>query len=162
MGLYTQGMIIPYPSDDAEVGIITFEYNPYEIHLDKEVQWAKVHVAGRDQPYMHFGCGEVQKLTLAIEVNKSNNSDFFVKGFMDDLNKLTKPTVQGAGMTRPPRVQLILGAHFGDSGDVFVVKRVHVRYGAHRGQQHHFTYLADNLSLLPKEGHVLVHLGRWM
>jgi hypothetical protein len=147
---YTKGMIVPI---DSVGQIVVFEWNPYELHNKKTVKWKGIHTAGREQPLYQYGCGEAQVISVSIEVSRWNNSDFFVQGFFDSLLELTKPLVQGAGVNRPPRVQLILGASINMT---CFIDDVHVRYGSHRGQMHHYTYLATSDLLLPKEGHVII------
>jgi hypothetical protein len=150
MANFTKGMIIPL---EAFAEPVVFQWNPYEVHYDKVNKWAQLHPAGAERPIFHFGCGEARIISLSIEVSKHNNSDFFVKGWFDKLHKLTKPLVRGMGLNRPPEVQIILG---GSLDAKAILKRVHFRMGSHRGQQHHFTYLAEPNMLLPKEGHVII------
>ena len=147
---YTKGMIVPI---DNVAQIVTFQWNPYELHLKKDIKWKGIHTAGREQPVFQYGCGEAQVLGLSIEVSRYNNSDFFVKGFFDSLLELSKPLVRGMGVNRPPRVQVILGASINMR---CFIDDIHIRYGDHRGQQHHYTYLATPDLLLPKDGHVIV------
>jgi hypothetical protein len=152
---FTKGMIIPI---DPVAGVVVFQYNPYEIHVKKDIKWKGIHVAGREQPVYQYGCGEPVVLALSLEVSRENNSDFFVKGFFESLLMLTKPLVKNMGVNRPPRCQIILGQDINMTG---FVDDVHIRYGSHRGQQH-YTYLANPDTLLPKEGHVVIKFVEYM
>jgi hypothetical protein len=145
-------MIIPI--DDAGMPVI-FQWNPYEVHIQKDIKWKGIHTAGREQPMFQYGCGEARQIGLSIEVSRMNNSDFFVQGFYEQLQDLARPRVRGMGVNRPPRVQLILGASLNVT---CMIDNIHFRFGSHRGQQHHFTYLATPDMLLPKEGHVILKL----
>jgi hypothetical protein len=149
-------MIVPI---DNAGGIVTFQYNPYELHLKKEVKWKGIHTAGRQQPVFQYGCGEARVLGLSIEVSQANNADFFVCGFFDSLQLLAEPIVFGMGVNRPPRVQVILGDSL--SMTCFI-DDLHIRYGSHRGQQHHYTYLAHPDTLYPREGHVIIKFVEYM
>jgi hypothetical protein len=149
---WTKGMILPLEGFGSPV---VFQWNPYEMHLDKTNKWAALHPAGGERPIFHYGCGEARIISLSIEISQHNNSDFFVKGWMDKLHKLTKPLVKGSGISRPPQVQVIIGGHLDCTA---IIKRVHFRMGSHRGQQHHFTYLAEPNMLLPRDGHVIIRM----
>jgi len=148
---FTKGMIIPLEGGGVP---IIFQWNPYELHIDKDIKWKPLHVAGAEAPYFEYGCGEARKISLGIEVSQDNNSDFFVKGYLDAIVQLGYPTVRGQGVNRPPRLLLNLGASL---NVICLVDDVKVKYGSHRGQSH-YTYLAHPDTLLPKEGNVLVRL----
>ena len=148
---YTKGLIIPV---EINLAPVVFQYNPYEFHIDKDIKWKGVHTAGRDQPYLEFGCGEPRRVTFGIEVSKYNNSDFFVMGFIQTLLELSRPSVRGRGVNRPPRVQVILGASYNET---CVIDDIKIRMGSHRANQH-IAYLADPVFLLPKEGNILIRL----
>lgn len=152
MAPFTKGMIIPI---DGSGPTVIFQWNPYEVHVKKDVKWRGIHTAGREQPIFQYGCGEARVLSLSVEVSRYNNSDFFVQGFFDQLQALAVPSVFGMGVNRPTRVQAILGQSINMT---CFIDDVHFRYGSHRGQQHHFTYLATPDNLLPKEGHVIIKL----
>lgn len=149
---FTRAMIIPLESGG---GPIIFQYNPYEFHIDKDIKWKGIHTAGRDQPHLEYGCGEARKISIGFEVSKYNNSDFFVIGYMRTILELSRPVVRGMGVNRPSRVQLIIGDSYNET---CVIDDIKVRMGSHKGQQHHYTYLAEPISLLPKEGHILLRL----
>lgn len=153
---FTRGMIVPI---DGAANIVTFEWNPYEVQIIKDTHWRGIHVAGREQPVFQYGCGEAQKVVLAIEVSQTNNPDFFVRGYFDTLTDLARPYVIGMGVNRPTRVQLILGD---DLNMCCFIERLGFRYGSHRGQTHHHTYLAHPDTLYPREGHVVIDLMEYM
>jgi hypothetical protein len=142
-------MIIPIDGGQS----VVFQYNPYDVQISKSARWKGINVAGREQPVLQYGCGDAARVNLAIEVSNENNGDFFVKGFMDALLENTKPLSRGLGVDCNPRVQLILGA----SIDMCcVIDKLILRFGGR--QQNPYTYLADRVSLLPKNGHVIIDL----
>jgi hypothetical protein len=151
-GQFTKGMIIPI---DGGGGPVVFEFNPYEVHINKIVKWHPQYAAGREMPYWHHGCGESRVVSFSMELSRDNNSNSFVKSFIDSVLALTKPTVKGAGLDRPPKCQAILGASLTLT---CIVHDVKVRFGSHHGQRMHYSYLADPGSLLPSEGHLITHL----
>jgi len=138
---------------------VVFQYNPYEIHEDSIADWQQLAVAGREAPYLHFGCGRVHRVSFSLEISRNDRGDNWVKTFSDSIRRLTKPLVRGAGLHRPTRVQAILGAHLNMT---CVVEDAKVRYGAHRGMTHHMTYMAAPLTLLPRDGHITIHLFEWI
>ena len=157
---FTRGMIIPL---EGGSGPIIFQWNPYELHINKDIKWKPLHVAGAEAAYLEYGCGEPRHISIGIEVSQDNNSDFFVKGQLDALLDLSKCTVKGQGVDRPPRLLLQLGASLSVT---CIVDDIRVRYGSHVGQRHHFTYLAHPDTLLPREGNVVarfledIHFGQ--
>lgn len=104
---FTRGMIIPL---DGDASIITFQWNPKSVMRDKAIKWQHLKVAGREQPFQQYGCGEVEKYVFPFTISNSNNGPDFVKLVQDQLMKLTKPTA-GRTVKRPPLCQLILGMY---------------------------------------------------
>jgi hypothetical protein len=148
MARFTKGMIVPI--DGAGLPVV-FQWNPHELQINKDVKWKGVHTAGREQPVYQYGCGEARSVGLSIEVSRMNNSDFFVKGFYEQLQDLARPRVRGMGVNRPPRVQLILGASVNMT---CTIDNINFKFGSRsqKGQ----AYLATADWLLPKEGYVIM------
>ena len=144
MAYYTRGMLLPLEGGGMPV---IFQYNPFELNIGKGAHWAQLPTAGRDQPYLQFGCGTPRKVQMNMEVSRGNNGPEYVKVMCEAVEALTKPTVRGAGLDRPPIVQLILGAHLSLS---CIVHNAQTRFGSHRGQRAQ-TYMAEPYGLLPKE-----------
>jgi len=104
----TAGMIIPI---DGPGSSIRFQWNPKKIDGPTvKAEYAKLNVAGRDSPYQQYSHGDATIIKFTIEVSRYNNSDGYVASIGDALRSLTQPSVQMAGMSRPPRVMLILGS----------------------------------------------------
>jgi hypothetical protein len=105
--IFTRGMIIPL---DGDASVITFQWNPNTIIQDKKIKWQHLRVAGREQPFQQYGCGEARVFVFAFTVSRSNNSPNFVKMVQDQILEYTKPTAGGT-VKRPPLAQLILGSY---------------------------------------------------
>jgi hypothetical protein len=104
---FTRGMIIPL---DGDASVITFQWNPKSVMQDKSIKWQHLAVAGREQPFQQYGCGQPHKYVFPFTVSRSNNGPDFVKWVQDELLKLTKPTAGGT-VKRPPLCQVILGTY---------------------------------------------------
>lgn len=104
---FTRGMLIPL---DGEASVITFQWNPKNVMQDKAIKWNHLKVAGREQPFQQYGCGEPDKYVFPFSVSRSNNGPDFVKFVQEELLKYTKPTAGGT-VKRPPLCQLILGTY---------------------------------------------------
>jgi hypothetical protein len=104
---FTRGMIIPL---DGDASIVTFQWNPKAVLQDKSIKWQHLKVAGREQPYVQYGCGEPTKYVFPFTISRSNNGPDFVKFVQEQLLQLTKPTAGGT-VKRPPLCQLILGMY---------------------------------------------------
>jgi hypothetical protein len=105
--IFTRGMIIPL---DGEAAVITFEWNPNVIAQSKKIKWQHLRVAGREQPFQQYGCGEPDLFMFAFTISRSNNAPNFVKVVQDQLLEYTKPTAGGT-VKRPPLAQVILGSY---------------------------------------------------
>ena len=151
---YTRGMII---SVDGSGGSVVFQYNPYEWDIDKSVNWKEVPAAGREQGYLEYGCGRARRVTLNIEVSKECNSEYFVQSFFDAILSMTQPSLVGMGASRPGKVQVIIGASFNMTA---VIEKVKIRFAPRKGGNGF--YMADPVTLLPKEGTVTVVLAEYI
>lgn len=147
---YTRGMLISLGGGRS----VVFQYNPYEWDIDKNVNWHEVPAAGREQGYLEYGCGRARRITLNIEVSRDCNSEYFVQNFFDAILSMTKPTSMGMGASRPGQVQLIMGASFSMTA---VIEKVKIRFAPRKGGGGF--YMADPVTLLPKEGTVTVILA---
>ena len=105
--IFTRGMLIPL---DGEASVITFEWNPHTIVRDKKIKWNHLKVAGREQPFQQYGCGEAELFMFAFTISRSNNTSNFVQMVQDQLLEYTKPTAGGT-VKRPPLAQVILGSY---------------------------------------------------
>ena len=105
--IFTRGMLIPL---DGDASVITFQWNPKSVIIDKEIHWQHLRVAGREQPFQQYGCGEVRKVVLPFTISRYNNGLDFVMNVQTELLKYTKPTAGGT-VKRPPLAQLILGSY---------------------------------------------------
>jgi hypothetical protein len=150
---YTRGMLI----SQGGGGSVVFQYNPYEWDIDKSVDWKEVPAAGREQGYLEYGCGHPRKVTLNIEVSKDCNSEYFVMNFFNAIMSMTRPSQQGMGAYRPGAVQFIMGASFSMTA---VIEKVKIRFAPRKGNNGF--YMADPVTLLPKEGTVTVILAEYI
>jgi hypothetical protein len=105
--IFTRGMIIPL---DGEAPVITFQWNPNTVIQDKKIKWNHLRVAGREQPFQQYGCGEPQLFMFSFTISRSNNGPNFVKMVQEQLLEYTKPTA-GQTVKRPPLAQVILGSY---------------------------------------------------
>jgi len=151
---YTRGMLI---SQGGAGGSVVFQYNPYEWDIEKSVDWKEVPAAGREQGYLEYGCGHPRKVTLNIEVSKDCNSEYFVVGFFEAIMSMTRPSSFGMGANRPGTVQFIMGASFNMTA---VIEKVKIRFAPRKGGNGF--YMADPVTLLPKEGTVTVVLAEYI
>jgi hypothetical protein len=122
MAGFTSGLII-----GLEIPLVVqFQWNPQKMTRTKDVQWAQLKPAGREAPIYHYGCGSAQIYTFEAEFSRSDNGSGYVASMIDALMSLTKPLVKGAGVNRPPLVQLILGSFISVQG---VINNVSAVYG---------------------------------
>lgn len=138
-------MIIPL---DGSASVITFQWNPKAIIENKSIRWQHLKVAGREQPFQQYGCGEPDKYIIPFSISRSNNSPDFVKYVQKELLNLTKPTA-GSQVKRPPICQIILGGYLNMTCIV-----VDVRF-----QTQEFF---DPLTLLPTSCEAVLTLERYM
>ena len=104
---FTRGMLIPL---DGDADVVTFQWNPKSVIIDKEIKWQHLRVAGREAPFQQYGCGEVRKIIFPFTISNYNNGSDFVMTVHTSLLKFTQPTAGGT-VKRPPLVQLILGSY---------------------------------------------------
>jgi hypothetical protein len=105
---YTKGMIIPL---DGDADVLCFGWNPKAIIEDKKIKWQHLRVAGREQPFQQYGCGEPRVFIFPFSISRSNGADDAVNVVKEALYKFTKPTAGGT-VKRPPLCQVILGAAY--------------------------------------------------
>jgi hypothetical protein len=105
--VFTRGMLIPL---DGEASVVVFQWNPSQVIQDKKIKWNHLRVAGREQPFQQYGCGEARVFIFPFTVSNSNNGENYVKFVQDEILKYTKPTAGGT-VKRPPIAQLILGQY---------------------------------------------------
>lgn len=152
MPYWTSAMIVPL---EGNADPVVFWINPYEIHDNIKAKYNLMSPAGREQPFLQFSCGDVRRISLAIEIPQYNFGEEYVKSQIDSIEALRYPSVQGMGINRPPVCQLISGAHIDRR---VVVENVQSRFGSHRGLIHHITYLADPITLLPRRADARIML----
>jgi hypothetical protein len=70
---------------------------------------------------------------------------------------MTRPSSVGMGANRPGTVQFIMGASFNMTA---VIEKVKIRFAPRKGGNGF--YMADPVTLLPKEGTVIVHLAEYI
>lgn len=100
---FVPGMIVPM---EGTGGPVTFHWNPMQIDGESaDAGWAAVAVAGRELPHYHYTNGNDSVVSFEMDVSHGQGS---VKGIIDQLIALTKPTA-GGNVKRPPKVKLILG-----------------------------------------------------
>jgi hypothetical protein len=63
---FTRGMIIPL---DGDASVFTFQWNPKAVIQDKKIKWQHLKVAGREQPYQQYGCGEPKIVIFPFSVS---------------------------------------------------------------------------------------------
>ena len=106
MGFYVRGQVIPLEGGGSPV---RFQFNPHRYDGPTAVAgWDQVKVAGRDQPWLQFSCGETT--VLKVDIKLSSDGGASVKDQVDALTAFKRPTVRGAGVNHPPRLKLILGS----------------------------------------------------
>jgi len=104
----TAGQIIPI---DGGGGAIRFQWNPREITgPTASAQYAVIAVAGREFPYLEYSNGQQSHIRFDLEYSTASDNGSLVKSNFQALNALTKPSVRGASMSRPPRVMFIFGS----------------------------------------------------
>jgi hypothetical protein len=145
-------MIVPL---EGFAGPVVFYFNPWEIHDNVKANYNLMSPAGREQPFLLFGCGDVRHISLSVEIVSGDFGPLYVKTQIDALEALRYPSVKGQGVDRPPVCQLISGAHINRR---VVVEYVQSRFGSHKGMTHHQTYLADPVTLLPRRVDARINL----
>ena len=105
---FVRGMIIPL---DGDADVVVFQWNPKAVISDKKIKWQHLKVAGREQPFQQYGCGEPQTFIFPFSISRSNNDDSYVVSVQDSILAFTKPTAGGT-VKRPPLCQVILGSAY--------------------------------------------------
>jgi hypothetical protein len=104
----TKGQIIPI---DGPGPSIRFQWNPAKIEGPVvNAEYVMIPVAGRDAPYIQYSHGKEKRIRFTIEVSRYNNDDGYVNSVYNSLRALTQPSMKLAGVSRPPRVMLIIGS----------------------------------------------------
>ena len=143
--IFTRGMIIPL---DGNASVFTFSWNPNTIVEDKKIKWNHLKVAGREQPFQQYGCGEPEIFMFAFTVSRSNNPPNFVKMVQDQLMEYTKPTAGGT-VKRPPLAQVILGSYLNLQCIVRDIKFQQIEF-------------YDSVNLLPTSCEAVLTVERYM
>lgn len=107
MANVTRGMIIPI---DGGGSVVRFQWNPKEVQSAVQAEWAVIKTAGSEQPFLQFCNGEAPTLQFDLEYSRSDNNDGFVLAQVQAIQRLTKPLVKGASMSRPPLVKFVMGS----------------------------------------------------
>lgn len=102
---WTRGMIIGLEGG----GRVRFHYNPHKVVTNKDTSWTQLKSAGREQPILQYGCGNPIYYELEIDLTRAGG-DNYVKQATETLLNMCRPLVRGAGVDRPPKVQLVLGS----------------------------------------------------
>lgn len=89
-------------------GRVRFHYNPSSIKTNKTPAWNKLKAAGREQSILQYGCGEPIYYSFEVDLTRAGG-DGYPRQAVETLLEMCRPTVKGAGVDRPPKVQLILG-----------------------------------------------------
>ncbi|MEW6352509.1 MAG: hypothetical protein AB1646_25970 [Thermodesulfobacteriota bacterium] len=104
---FMRGMILPLEGGGQA---IIFEWNPKQIEgPGAKAEYAQIKTAGRETPFLQYSNGDVISIRFDLELSRSDFGDGYVKGVVDNLVRLTKPTVRGQGVNRPPRVKFLFG-----------------------------------------------------
>ena len=143
--IFTRGMLIPL---DGEASVITFQWNPSQVIQDKKIKWNHLKVAGREQPFQQYGCGEPKIYMFPFTISRSNNSPNFVMMVQDQLMEYTKPTAGGT-VKRPPLAQLILGSYLNLKCIVRDIKTQNTEF-------------YDPINLLPTSAEVVVTVEEYL
>jgi hypothetical protein len=143
--IFTRGMLIPL---DGEASVITFQWNPSSVVQDKKIKWNHLKVAGREQPFQQYGCGEAKIYMFPFTISRSNNAPNFVMMVQDQIMEYTKPTAGGT-VKRPPLAQLILGAYLNLKCIVRDVKFQNIEF-------------YDPINLLPTSSEALVTVEEYL
>jgi len=88
--------------------VITFFFNPSTIKISKNTKWNELKAAGREQGVLQYGCGDPRSFEFELKLTRTPG-DNYPKSVVEKLFKMTKPTIRGAGVDRPPKVRLNLG-----------------------------------------------------
>ena len=100
------GVIIPLSGGASAV---TFQYHPQEISQAYSATWVPLKVAGRETPYLQYTNGEEDLLEFTLRF-ASKGAPGYVKGKLEGLQALMKPSGSMGGLQGPPVLQLVLGS----------------------------------------------------
>ena len=107
---FMRGGIIPLEGGGNQ---IMFQWNPAQISgPNVKPKYAEIEVAGREVPYLQYSNGSTITYTFDLDVSRGDNGPGYVKGVVEALSELTRPTIRGQGMNRAPRVLFIFGSLF--------------------------------------------------
>lgn len=124
MDNFSKAMLIPV---DGSCGPVVFQWNPPFVKHTRDAKWIKMKSAGNDMPQLQYTCGDPTKFSFEFDVSRYNNSDFFVKGFADNLMDMTLASKgPGAAVQRPPKVTFVMGQFIRKN---VVVEHVEIIYG---------------------------------
>jgi hypothetical protein len=114
-----KGSITPI---DPEGNSIFFEYNPSELEVSKEVNWAEIGVPGLDYPLQQFIRGQLKTLSLEIYLNQDHyDRSYDVRGAVERFESLVESTeTTGA----PP----VCYFHWGRFNFICVIGSISTRY----------------------------------
>jgi len=114
-----KGSITPV---DPEGDPITFEYNPSEFEVTKEVGWAEIGVPGLDYPLQQFVRGQLKTMSIEVYLNRDHyDRPYDVRAAVESLEALIESTAK----TGAPPVCIF---HWGKFDFVCVVGSVSTSY----------------------------------
>jgi hypothetical protein len=87
---------------------VTFQWNPHQYKIHKSAKWAHLHAAGRDQPYLQYGCGEAVTYTLELYLSADGDKSK-VKQQTEQLVKLAQVAGGGGMVDSPAQCTFISG-----------------------------------------------------
>lgn len=87
---------------------VQFYFNPQIIKITKQVRWNTLEAAGREQGIIQYGCADPRSFEFDVDLTRAGG-DNYVKDTTEKLFKMTKPSIRGSGVDRPPKVRLIMG-----------------------------------------------------
>lgn len=95
-----------------------FQYNPSEIQISRQVEWASTVIPGRSHPLFQFINGGNRTVKFTLEMYKPNygkgadlNTVYYVQNKLRFLEALTYPNYVGGALDKPPPVVGILFGH---------------------------------------------------
>ncbi len=106
---FTQGALIPLEGGGSE---IWFQWNPANVDEAHKAEYAEIKVSGRDSPFLEYSNGATTTYSFDLDISRSDNGDDYVQSAVQSLVQMTKATVQGQGVNRPPRVLFVFGSLF--------------------------------------------------
>ncbi|TET34845.1 MAG: hypothetical protein E3J72_11970 [Planctomycetota bacterium] len=114
-----KGSITPI---DPEGDPVFFEYNPSELEVSKEVNWAEIGVPGLDYPLQQFIRGQLKTLSLEIYLNQDHyERSYDVRDAVERFESLVESTEKTGA---PP----ICFFHWGRFDFICVIGSISTRY----------------------------------